>query len=112
MNCSDCTNPPNIRIPKISGTGQDGRNAAETASTQVDSAPTQTSVLRKPIRRSSGGAIERIASDPTELAKVMLPLCAADIPNPSCSIIGSRNGVAPTAMRDSVPLSTETRNVG
>ena len=48
---------------------------------------------------------------PTALAKVIMPLCAALRPNPSCSIIGSRNGMAPMPMRNSDPANTETAKV-
>ena len=52
-----------------------------------------------------------IASAPRELAKVISPLSAADLPKVSCSIIGSRNGMAPIPMRNSVPPATATRKV-
>ncbi len=73
--------------------------------------PTQISTVRKPSRRSSAGAVTRIINEPMELAKVISPLCAADMPKPSCSIIGSRNGCAPALMRDSEPQITDRRNV-
>ncbi len=65
--------------------------------------PTQIMVLRNPMRRRIGRAAPRIASEPAADAKVIMPLAAADRPKPSCSIIGSRNGMAPTATRDRAP---------
>ena len=50
-------------------------------------------------------------SAPIDPAKVMPPLRAALSPNPTCNIIGSRNGTAPTAIRDSDPLNTDSRKV-
>jgi hypothetical protein len=79
---------------------------------RVADRPTQTIVVRNPSQRSIAGALAFIASDPTEVAKVISPLSAAVMPKPSCSIIGSRNGTAPTEIRDNVPAITEIRKVG
>ena len=59
--------------------------------------------LRNPQARRNGCAVSFIASDPAAEAKVISPLCTALNPNPIWSIIGSRNGNAPTAIRASVP---------
>ncbi len=53
-----------------------------------------------------------ISMAPALLAKVISPLCSADMPNPSCSIIGSRNGTAPAAIRVSPPPITDRPKVG
>ena len=64
-----------------------------------------------PSRFRKNGAQVRISSDPMELTNVISPLCNAETPNPIWNIIGSRNGIAPTAIRDSEPHCHEIRNV-
>ena len=49
---------------------------------------------------------------PTALANVISPLSIALSPNPSCSINGNRNGIAPTPTRNNDPAVTLTANVG
>ena len=78
----------------------------------VEVRPFHIITVRKPNRRRIGSAATFISMDPALLAKVISPLCNADIPNPSCSIIGSRNGTAPTATRVKPPPRTESPKVG
>ncbi len=44
-----------------------------------------------------------ISIAPAALAKVNSPECSALSPNPTCSIKGSRNGRAPSPMRNRKP---------
>ena len=67
-----------------------------------DSTPFQIRVSRKPNQRSVRCATGFITSAPAELAKVISPLCTAESPKPTCNIIGSRNGMAPMPMRNSI----------
>ncbi len=56
-------------------------------------------VLRKPKRRSMRAADAFITIEPAEDMKVIAPLAAADLPNPSCIISGIKNGSEPPAIR-------------
>src|SRR6266571_1411050 len=49
---------------------------------------------------------------PTAVAQVSSPDCRGFIPKPSCSRSGSRNGVAPTPMRNRLPARTPVWKVG
>ena len=92
--------------------GQDGRSAAVPARNRLAISPFQTMTFRNPHRRRTGLAARRMRIDPALLANVTSPLAAAVQPKPSCSIIGSRNGIAPAAIRLKPPPMTERPNVG
>ena len=65
--------------------------------------------LRKPVRSRMRLARVFMNSAPTAAMKVMEPEAKGPRPNPTCSIKGSRNGIAPMPMRKSKPPSTLTR---
>ena len=57
---------------------------------------------RKPNQRSVRRAAGFMHNAPAELAKVINPLCTAESPKPTCSIIGNRNGIAPMPVRNNI----------
>jgi len=112
MNCSDCTKPQRSAQRNIAATGQYGLNSADIASMQVDSKPDPDQRVAKSEpaqQRWRRRAHDQRAIEP---ASVIVPLRAAVMPKPSCSIIGSRNGTAPTAMRRQRPAQDGDANVG
>ena len=59
--------------------------------------------------RRMRGATTFITIAPAVEVKVTRPDSSGSSPKPSCSISGSRNGVAPMPMRNSEPPSTPAR---
>ena len=82
------------------------------AKNTVEVSPFHIITWRKPKRRSIGCATPFISKAPALLVKVISPLCSADMPNPSCNIIGRRNGTDPAAIRVRPPPITDRPNVG
>ena len=67
---------------------------------------------RKPNSRSACCAAGFITKAPAALAKVISPLSTAESPKPTCIIIGSRNGMAPMPVRNSIIAQNATPKQG
>jgi hypothetical protein len=68
-----------------------------------------TSTVRKPKVRKVRATAGRVISAPTAIATVTTPAPRAVAPKPTCSISGSRNDAAPSAMRNGKLPSTPMR---
>src|SRR5258708_32514076 len=88
--------------------GKGGREITETAANK----PFAISTVRNPKRRSTGVVAGFIRRLPAKTAKTSRPEVKAFMPKPIWNMSGSRNGVAPIAMRNREPPQIVTAKVG
>ena len=112
VNCSERRQPLASSTHTISQYGVSTRNSPNRHIASAAASPFHTSSGRKPNWRMMRGASVFITIAPAVEVKVISPDCSGLRPKPSCSISGSRNGVAPMPMRNSEPPSTPARKVG
>ena len=95
----------------ITSSGVVGRNRPNAQSSADASSAFQISTRRKPSRFNVRAASVFMKIAPIAETNVRRPDCTGLKPKPSCSISGSRNGVAPMPMRNSEPPTTPARYV-
>ena len=111
VNCSERKQPDTTSTTMITTCGVCSVNSPKPASIAEASSAFTHSTRRKPKRLSTLAAMVFMNIAPIADANVSSPDCSAVSPKPSCSISGSRKGVAPMPMRNSAPPSTPARKV-
>ncbi len=112
VNCSERRQPEASSTRKITRCGVAAVNRPNMPMAADATRALTVSTLRNPnrLRMIVVSVFMNIA--PTAVAQVSRPDCSGFIPKPSCSKSGSRNGVAPTPMRNRLPARTPVWKVG
>ncbi len=112
VNCSERRQPEASSTRKITRCGVAAVNRPYAPTAAEATRALTVSTLRNPnrLRMIVVSVFMNIA--PTAVAQVSSPDCRGFIPKPSCSRSGSRNGVAPTPMRNRLPARTPVWKVG
>ena len=112
VNCSERKKPPTSSTAIITA---ERRRAAEDRA-GGDREPPRSGVGDQDAAEAEAARIRGakifMTIAPTPPANVISPDWNGDQPKPSCSISGSRNGMAPTPIRNTKPPTTLARNVG
>src|SRR5581483_8571601 len=103
--------PPNSSTATITTAGVEGVSKPQARRLEAVMKPFQTSTERKPKRRITFTAVIFMTSEAAAVVKVKRPETKALMPKVSCSMMGSRKGVA-IDMRNSRPPQKLARKVG
>jgi hypothetical protein len=112
VNCSERKQPPTSSTERMIACGVVGVNSPEAARKAAPITALTVRTRRKPKRARMVLASVFMISAPAAETKVIRPDCSASSPNPSCSINGSRKGIAPMPVRKTEPPITPVRKVG